>query len=65
MKKTQTLDEYLGPRGSLSRLASDLGVSVTYLCEIRKGRRTPALGLALDIAKRTGVPVESLVRVAA
>lgn len=62
MKKPQTLDEFLKPRGSLSRLASDLGISVTYLCEIRKRRRTPALPLALALAKRTGLPVTSFVQ---
>jgi transcriptional regulator with XRE-family HTH domain len=65
MSIAHTLDEALQPRGSLSRLAADLGVSVSYLCEVRKGRRTPSLALALEISRVTGVPVASLVKVEA
>lgn len=60
--KPQNLDEALRERGSLARLASRLNVQVTYLCDIRKGRRVPPLRLALAIQHETGVPIESLLK---
>lgn len=58
--KAKTLDDLLMRHGSASALARKLGISNSYICEIRKGRRVPNLALALAIAKATGVPVESL-----
>jgi transcriptional regulator with XRE-family HTH domain len=63
--RAKTLDEQLHRHGSLSRLARQLGISQSYLSEIRHGKKTPTLELALRISKVTGVPVESLVREAA
>jgi transcriptional regulator with XRE-family HTH domain len=60
--KVRTLDDALRKRGSLTRLAIELGISVTYLCEIRKGRRQPNLALALRLQEVTGVPISSLVQ---
>ncbi len=62
MPKLLSLDEVLQPRGSSVRLARRLRISVTYLCDIRKGRKEPSLSLAVDIHRETGVPIESLVR---
>lgn len=58
--KPKTLDEALAPRGSMSALARRLGISVSFLCEIRKRRRVPKVDLALRIVQETGIPVESL-----
>jgi hypothetical protein len=57
----RTLDEAVKKRGELRRLARKLGISITYLCELREGRRQPNLALA----KETHVPLASLVRRAA
>lgn len=66
-KRTDTpLDLYLARRrGSMTELAKKLDITIPYLCEIRKGRAEPSLGLALRISRETGVPVESLERRAA
>lgn len=45
----------------MTRLARRLGISPSYLCDIRKGRTVPPLKLAVQIHKATGVPVESFV----
>lgn len=60
--KVKTLDDALRKRGSLTHVARALGISVTYLCEIRKGRRQPNLELALRLQAVTGVPISSLVQ---
>lgn len=59
-ERPKTLHEALAERGSLTRLARKLGVHISYLSDIRHGRRTPPLALALAIQRETGVPIESL-----
>lgn len=59
--RAKTLDEYLHRHGSLSRLARKLGISQSYLSEIRHGKKTPTLELAITIAELTGVPLKSLI----
>lgn len=59
--KPRTLDGALAKRGTLTALAKKLDITISYLCDIRMGRKTPSLELALEIAAETGVPVASLV----
>lgn len=65
MPKTKTLDEALWRHGALTNLAEAVGVSRSYLCDIRKGRSRPSKELAQRISEITGVPVASLMRPAA
>jgi transcriptional regulator with XRE-family HTH domain len=47
---------------SATALADELGISYAYLSQIKWGIRMPPLPLALKIADRCHVPLESLVR---
>ncbi|HAM57556.1 MAG TPA: hypothetical protein DCQ64_19945 [Candidatus Rokubacteria bacterium] len=61
-RKPSTLNSYLAGRGvSQNALARELGISAIFLSEIRRGKRTPSLALAIRIAKHCRVPIESLV----
>lgn len=42
-------------------LARELGISFAYMSMIKWGVRQPRLGLALKIAERCNVPLESLI----
>jgi len=46
----------------LTHVAVELDCSPAYLSMIKSGDRQPALPLALRIAKRCNVPLESLIR---
>jgi transcriptional regulator with XRE-family HTH domain len=59
-KKPTTLNQALARRGAMTDLAKRLDITIGYLCDIRYGRKTPSLELALAISRETGVPVESL-----
>ena len=49
-----TLDEYISTTGrSASELAADLGISRSYLSEIRHCKATPSLKLAFAIERAT------------
>jgi transcriptional regulator with XRE-family HTH domain len=60
-KKPATLNQALARRGAMTELAKRLQITIGYLCDIRYGRKTPSLELALDISRETGVPVDALV----
>lgn len=47
---------------TLTDLASELDISIPYLSQIKWGERQPPLHLALKIAERCNVPLESLLR---
>jgi transcriptional regulator with XRE-family HTH domain len=47
---------------SLRALARELDISPAYLSMIKWGERQPALDIAMRIARRCGIPLESLVR---
>lgn len=59
---SKTLDEALWRHGALTQLAKKLGVSRSYLCDVRKGRAKPSVQLAERIARETGVSVEDIGR---
>ena len=50
------------PDESLTQVAKDVECSMPYLSMIKWGTRQPALPLALRIARRCNVPLESLIR---
>lgn len=54
------LDEALLGHGRLSEVARNLGISVGYLCDIRKGRKVPSDELKAAIAREIGVAVADL-----
>lgn len=61
-RKIPTLDAFLAhKRITQNALARELGISAIFLSEIRRGKRTPSLRLALRIAEHCNIPVESLV----
>lgn len=45
-----------------NEIAAALGISVSYLSDIKKGRYQPSLDLAIRIAELANVPIESLVK---
>jgi transcriptional regulator with XRE-family HTH domain len=45
-----------------TEIADELGISYAFLSQIKWGERQPQLALALKIADRCHVPLESLVR---
>jgi len=45
-----------------SQIADEMGISSPFLSAIRWGVRQPALPLALKLARRCQVPLESLIR---
>lgn len=50
-----TLDEYISETGrSASEIAADLGISRSYLSEIRHGKAAPSLRIAFAIERATG-----------
>ena len=51
-----------GERCTLTRLAEELELSVPYLSELTRGKKQPSLPLALRIAQRCRIPIESLLR---
>jgi transcriptional regulator with XRE-family HTH domain len=60
--KTKTLTDYIwNNRITANALAAKLGISPQFLSELRSGRRTPSLVVAVRIARLCGVPVESWV----
>lgn len=61
-KANRSLDAYLdAAKITQNALARQLGISAIFLSEIRRGKRTPSLRLALRIAQHCQVPIESLV----
>lgn len=57
------LHSYFRENGdSVTQVASDVGCSIAHLSMIKWGTRQPTLALALRIAERCGVPLESLLR---
>jgi transcriptional regulator with XRE-family HTH domain len=48
------------PDETLTKVADELGISLPYLSMIKWGSRQPSLKVALDIAERCHVPLESL-----
>lgn len=50
------------PEESMTQVARELGCSLSYLSMIAWRHRQPALPLALRIASRCNVPLESLIR---
>jgi len=60
-KQPDSLDKYLASRRiTQNQLAKELGISAIFLSEIRRGKRTPRLELAIRITRHCGVPIESL-----
>lgn len=60
-RKIQSLDAFLVHKHiTQNALARELGISAIFLSEIRRGKRTPSLRLALRIAEHCNIPVESL-----
>jgi len=45
-----------------NEIAAVLGISVSYLSDIKQGRYQPSLDLAIRIAELANVPIESMVR---
>ena len=45
-------------------LAKRLNISQSHLCNIIRGNRKPSMDLALQIAKLTNVPVETIASIA-
>lgn len=45
-----------------AQVADELGISYAYMSMLKWGIRQPPLDLALRIAQRCGVPLESLLR---
>jgi DNA-binding XRE family transcriptional regulator len=45
-----------------AQVAKELGISTSYLCMIKWREREPNLDLAIRIAERCNVPLESLIR---
>ena len=45
-----------------SALAQELDITVSYLSDLKKGRTSPSLNLALRISDVTGVPLEALLK---
>lgn len=57
------LETFLKDTGlTQTELAEDLGISQSYLSRIKTGEVEAPLWLALRIARRTRVPLESLVK---
>lgn len=50
------------PDVTASDLAREVGCSPAFISMIKWGERQPALPLALELARRCNVPLESLVR---
>lgn len=46
---------------TLAHLSAEVGVSIPYLSDIKRGAKTPSLPVALRIAAHCGIPLESLV----
>ena len=62
-RKRKSLDSYLKARRITQHdLSGELGISAIFLSEIRRGKRSPSLALALRIARHCNVPIESLAR---
>lgn len=60
-RAVESLTDYLWTRRiTQNALAEELGISAIFLSEIRRGKRTPSLALALRIANHCNVPIESL-----
>ena len=49
---------------TLTQVADEMGISLSYLSMIKWGIRQPSLPLALKLAQRCAVPLESLIRIA-
>lgn len=47
---------------TMSAIAKDVGCSLPFLSEIKWRKKQPQLSLALRIAQRCNVPLESLIR---
>ncbi len=45
-----------------NEIAAALGISVSYLSDIKQGRYQPSLDLAIRIAELANVPIESMVK---
>lgn len=45
-------------------LAKSLGISQSHLCNIVRGNRRASAKLALELAKLTNVPIESIIELA-
>ena len=45
-------------------LAKLLGISQSHLCNVLRGNRKASLGLALELAKLTNVPIETIAETA-
>lgn len=48
-------------RGSGKALAVRIGKTASYICDIRMGRTTPSMHVALAISKDTGIPIADLI----
>jgi hypothetical protein len=57
------LDKFL-QSGSSAALAYEIRVDPSYICHLRRGRRSPSLAVAFDIEMATGgiIPVSSWAR---
>ena len=56
-----TVDAWMDATGtSQLALAKALGISQSHLCNVLRGNRRASLGLALQIAKLTNVPIETI-----
>lgn len=62
-QRYRTLADYFKQQNHTSQiaLARRLGISKSYMSMLVSGDRQPALDLAIEIEKATGVPVASLV----
>jgi transcriptional regulator with XRE-family HTH domain len=61
-RRTKTLTDFIWDnRITSTELARRLGISRQFMSELRSGKRTPSLAVAVRIADVCGVPVESWV----
>lgn len=64
-QRYKTLADFFEQTGTTQQaLAGKLGIQSSYVSLITSGQRQPSLKLALRISEETGVPIETLVRVA-
>lgn len=61
-KPRYTLTDYIhDKRTTASAVAAELGISRQFFSEIRSGKRTPSLVVAVRIEDLTGIPPRSFV----